>query len=284
MLTNIDLERELLRFGFTIQPPLRAYSTKFIHPGLQHSVFVKEKRKDGLRPIVEGNALVLHPDYEARRVHLDALPGVRAAPGYLHNTSLNGFPKRQHTGANPIEYGIAIGVADSGALRNLIGMLGNEDQLHEEAQTKESIQVDATERNDLANAPSGIMTNERGYDARNIENLQEDFNRALERSLRDDPSRRRARLATTDPMPRRVNVMAAAFVRNPDVVAEVLLRANANCESCGAPAPFKRASDGSPYLEVHHILPLAKNGKDTVDNAEALCPNCHRQKHFGTVS
>lgn len=40
-------------------------------------------------------------------------------------------------------------------------------------------------------------------------------------------------------------------------------------------------SNESPYLEVHHKVPLALGGDDTVANATALCPNCHRQNHFG---
>ena len=52
------------------------------------------------------------------------------------------------------------------------------------------------------------------------------------------------------------------------------------CEECGLPAPFVRASDGTPYLEVHHRQPLASDGLDTVDNAVAVCPNCHRKAHF----
>jgi 5-methylcytosine-specific restriction endonuclease McrA len=39
--------------------------------------------------------------------------------------------------------------------------------------------------------------------------------------------------------------------------------------------------DGAYYLEVHHIIPLSENGEDSVDNAIALCPNCHRQEHYG---
>jgi 5-methylcytosine-specific restriction protein A len=42
-----------------------------------------------------------------------------------------------------------------------------------------------------------------------------------------------------------------------------------------------RASDGNPYLEVHHWIRLADGGEDTVNNAIAACPNCHRQQHFG---
>ena len=46
-------------------------------------------------------------------------------------------------------------------------------------------------------------------------------------------------------------------------------------------APFLRIKDDTPFLEVHHIQPLAEGGKDTVKNTVALCPNCHREAHFG---
>lgn len=71
------------------------------------------------------------------------------------------------------------------------------------------------------------------------------------------------------------------FDRNPDVIAEVLHQARGICGGCGKPAPFQRKSTGRPYLEVHHVLPLAQGGHDTVANAIALCPNCHREQHYG---
>ena len=92
---------------------------------------------------------------------------------------------------------------------------------------------------------------------------------------------RKARLATAPKLPRSVQVVSLAFYRNPDVAAEVLLRAGGICEQCGSIAPFRRASDGSPYLEVHHRTRLADGGEDTVENAIAVCPNCHRESHFG---
>ncbi|MDP2452268.1 MAG: HNH endonuclease signature motif containing protein [Polaromonas sp.] len=64
-------------------------------------------------------------------------------------------------------------------------------------------------------------------------------------------------------------------------MAEVLEQAGGACGICGKNAPFARASDGTPYLEVHHTKPLAKDGDDTVENAVAACPNCHRQQHYG---
>jgi len=81
--------------------------------------------------------------------------------------------------------------------------------------------------------------------------------------------------------PTKIITYSSVFKRNPYVVLEVLLRANGVCEGCQNKAPFKRKSDGSPYLEVHHRVMLAKGGEDTVKNAIALCPNCHREKHYG---
>lgn len=98
--------------------------------------------------------------------------------------------------------------------------------------------------------------------------------------LSDDERKRRLKLAPRKP--KKVTVTTQAFYRNPDVIAEVLKQANGICGICTKPAPFKRASDESPYLEVHHKVPLARGGDDTVENSIALCPNCHRNEHHGT--
>lgn len=70
------------------------------------------------------------------------------------------------------------------------------------------------------------------------------------------------------------------FQRNTDVIAEILDRANGFCERCGSAAPFISSATGQPYLEVHHKTRLADGGYDTVKNAIALCPNCHRHEHY----
>jgi len=105
----------------------------------------------------------------------------------------------------------------------------------------------------------------------------------IAKSLRDTPEQRRARIAESSPVPLRASVAATIFVRNHDVAAEVLLRAAGICESCRQPAPFVRRSDGTPYLEVHHRIRLADGGHDTVENAIALCPNCHRREHYAAA-
>lgn len=103
----------------------------------------------------------------------------------------------------------------------------------------------------------------------------------VQKAISDTAKNRQARLKIASPIPTRVVTQVTAFVRNPDVVAEVLFRAAGNCEGCGKSAPFRRVSDGTPYLEVHHNKPLSMNGEDTVTNAIGLCPNCHRRSHFG---
>ena len=114
-----------------------------------------------------------------------------------------------------------------------------------------------------------------------VANDPHDFDAQVAASSKLSPEERRKRLTAAHKKPRRTQVTSTAFIRNPDVVAEVLIRANGKCEQCKKPAPFKRASDGTPYLEVHHKIRLANNGDDTVKNAIAVCPNCHRQAHYG---
>lgn len=104
---------------------------------------------------------------------------------------------------------------------------------------------------------------------------------ALFKSLDSTPAERAARLAAADPMPKTATVTMTVYLRNPDVVATVLLRAGNICEGCGKTAPFMRLSNQTPYLEVHHRHRLADGGPDTVENAVALCPNCHREAHHG---
>ncbi len=80
--------------------------------------------------------------------------------------------------------------------------------------------------------------------------------------------------------PGRVNAVRTLYERDPNVVAWVLLQAGQTCECCNEKAPFDK-DDGSPFLEVHHVRPLGEGGPDTVNNAIACCPNCHRMLHRG---
>jgi len=111
--------------------------------------------------------------------------------------------------------------------------------------------------------------------------LWADLDEQVRRSLASSSEDRRKRLANAPALPPQVSIIGKAFLRNADVIAEVLERARGFCEICEQPAPFVRTADGTPYLEVHHMLPLAYGGKDVVENAVATCPNCHRREHYG---
>lgn len=98
---------------------------------------------------------------------------------------------------------------------------------------------------------------------------------ARRRSLSD--LKRRARIAKGIPGTR--TTTSTQFERNQDVVEYVLRAAGGDCQLCDHPAPFSRPS-GEPFLEVHHVVWLARGGEDSVANAVALCPNCHRKMHI----
>ncbi len=66
----------------------------------------------------------------------------------------------------------------------------------------------------------------------------------------------------------------------PKIRAWVAELAKGICEGCGQKAPFE--VDGLPFLEVHHVKHLAQQGSDSITNAVALCPNCHRRCHFAS--
>lgn len=70
------------------------------------------------------------------------------------------------------------------------------------------------------------------------------------------------------------------YERSAAVAKYVLARAAGKCELCGKQAPFIR-KDNTPYLEPHHIQRLADEGPDHPDSIAALCPNCHREVHYG---
>lgn len=74
----------------------------------------------------------------------------------------------------------------------------------------------------------------------------------------------------------------SVFVRKPEVREAVLKRARGRCEHCDKPG-FRQAN-GAIYLETHHIVPLNEGGPDRTDNVIALCPNDHREAHYGEAA
>ncbi|HFG2128619.1 HNH endonuclease [Vibrio mimicus] len=82
--------------------------------------------------------------------------------------------------------------------------------------------------------------------------------------------------------PQKLQKVGSVYGRDVRVAAQTLLLAGGRCELCEKSTFLKK--NGKPFLEVHHVLPLANGGSDTITNTVALCPNCHKELHFGEQS
>jgi hypothetical protein len=111
------------------------------------------------------------------------------------------------------------------------------------------------------------------------EPMPDELGRQLERSI--DPAKiiAKAKLRVGPP-PKRTRQIND-FVRDPYIVAAALARAQDQCETPNCISQLFQRDDDRSYLEVHHIVPLSEGGDDTLINAAALCPSCHRELHFG---
>lgn len=121
-----------------------------------------------------------------------------------------------------------------------------------------------------------------GCTIESLEDYENNFEKALMESKSSSDELRKKRLEKANPNP------PHHYSHHKNISAEprrccppVLKRAKGMCEECKKLAPFVRRSDGSPYLEVHHMKKLSDGGLDKVENAKALCPNSHRQAHHG---
>jgi len=172
------------------------------------------------------------------------------------NSNLYGFQKFKNPDSTTINCGIAINIESINCLADLLSLLSGEERYF---------------------SSSGSTAVNMGT----LELFQDEFELQVRTSKERSAFERRERLKSAPSKPETIQVISTVFKRNPDVVAEVLERAKGICQLCKKPTPFKRRSDDSPYLEVHHKILLAFGGEDTIENAIAVCPNCHRKHHFG---
>ena len=81
--------------------------------------------------------------------------------------------------------------------------------------------------------------------------------------------------------PSKRSVERTEFDRNQYVIRAALNRAGGMCEMPGCGAEPFLDQNRQVFLEVHHIIPLSEGGDDTLENVAAICPNCHREQHYG---
>ena len=75
-----------------------------------------------------------------------------------------------------------------------------------------------------------------------------------------------------------------AFARNPDAVKAALQSSGYKCE-IGNHTSFTD-KNGQNYVEGHHLIPMSKEAYfdkslNQAANIVCLCPNCHREIHYG---
>ena len=112
--------------------------------------------------------------------------------------------------------------------------------------------------------------------------LSTEITRPSKPGIADARALRQAAVSSGSDAPtRRVRDALVTYMQRSAAVRNyALARAAGHCERCGAVGPFQ-TEEGVPYLEVHHIRRLSDGGPDRPDAVAALCPNCHREAHYG---
>ena len=74
-------------------------------------------------------------------------------------------------------------------------------------------------------------------------------------------------------------MLAYASSQFAELENKIKKNADGKCELCGEPAPFDDFS-GNPYLEVFYLQKYAIVNSKLINNAVALCPNCHAKLEY----
>lgn len=90
-------------------------------------------------------------------------------------------------------------------------------------------------------------------------------------------------------IPKKNLVISKSWKRNKIIAAQSLEFANYTCECNISHETFVSASNGRPYMEGHHLIPIKFQENfdvslDVYANIICLCPICHRMLHYGLHS
>ena len=80
-------------------------------------------------------------------------------------------------------------------------------------------------------------------------------------------------------IPEKKEYLIETYVRNVKWAKEAkeILGTECLCKSC---RNLFIKEDGTPYIEIHHILPLCEGGEDSLWNLSPVCAHHHRMAHF----
>jgi hypothetical protein len=80
-------------------------------------------------------------------------------------------------------------------------------------------------------------------------------------------------------LPETTEHLVETYVRNKGWAKQARDTFGTDCMICDCDNRFHKP-DGSPYIEVHHIVPLCEGGEDGIWNLSMLCAHHHRMAHF----
>jgi hypothetical protein len=123
-----------------------------------------------------------------------------------------------------------------------------------------------------------------GVIAASQEPVENTARRLAQRSLADLMAKYMARVPALPAKPKPRVAAQRLFDREPLVVAIARLRAQWACEVPGCAHPLFTDENGMPFVEVHHIVPLAAGGSDRIENVACVCPSHHREAHHGKAA
>lgn len=125
------------------------------------NIYLKTSKQPDLKP-VHKNPLVVHPKVVKLKEQISKIDGVNVDwTSFIHNSNLEGFPKRLHTGQKPIEHGYAVKIESLKALKQLLSLIDpasfsvEKNLLDEIADESTKLPIDKTTRKSVIDARIG---------------------------------------------------------------------------------------------------------------------------------
>lgn len=91
-----------------------------------------------------------------------------------------------------------------------------------------------------------------------------------------------ASIDLTKEVPEKREYLIETYVRKVKWAKQAIDLLGSNCLFHNCNNTFLR-EDGTPYIEVHHIILLCRGGEDRIWNLSVLCAHHHRMAHFADV-
>jgi predicted HNH restriction endonuclease len=82
-------------------------------------------------------------------------------------------------------------------------------------------------------------------------------------------------------IPEKREYWVESFTRNQSWVKQAKEKLGYYCLCHNCQNSFNK-EDGTPYIEVHHIIPMREGVEDSINNLSVLCAHHHRFAHFAT--